>query len=484
MEVISGKSLGRYNKHPRIISQKLENLNIALNFIQKEGLKLVNVGSDDIYGGNLRIILGLIWTIILRYEIQRGASGDVDAGNAVDDLLKWVQSKIPEYNIKGFTKDWNDGRAVNGLINALRPELCQDHKQLDPNDALGNATKGIDTAFKQMGVDPLVLPAEMIHPKVDKLAMITYIAQYRNLKDTSDAYRIRAYGPGLVEGIVDQPAEFTVEVPSDCTGALDINASNEAGPVALDIKTENGVHKVSYTPKAPGKVNINVTYDDTHVPGSQFNATILASESLGGEGKIRVFYSTTFFRQEDRKNFQSLEILFQAKKIHLRPEFEPFIAIDVLDRPDREAVFRKAGKRTVPMVFVDDQFIGGWTEIAELNEMGQLDRVFKVNEVAHRLLTEDEFHERMKNIPSDPRERAEYLEKQMEELNVDGTDDTSAPAAAAAPAPATTTTTAAGAAPAADAAPAAAPAAGKFCTNCGAALNDGQKFCGSCGTRA
>eukprot|EP00954_Amorphochlora_amoebiformis_P000989 78032-Amorphochlora_amoeboformis.AAC.1 len=33
MEIISGKKIGRYNKHPVIIQQKLENLNIALNFM-------------------------------------------------------------------------------------------------------------------------------------------------------------------------------------------------------------------------------------------------------------------------------------------------------------------------------------------------------------------------------------------------------------------------------------------------------------------
>jgi len=45
------------------------------------------------------LILGLLWTLILRYEIK---SGD-DNASAMDDLLKWVRSKIPEYDIKNFT---------------------------------------------------------------------------------------------------------------------------------------------------------------------------------------------------------------------------------------------------------------------------------------------------------------------------------------------------------------------------------------------
>jgi filamin len=62
----------KWAKDPKNVMQKNENLNNVLGFIQSEGLKLVNIGSGDIAGGNIRIILGLIWTLILRYQIQSG----------------------------------------------------------------------------------------------------------------------------------------------------------------------------------------------------------------------------------------------------------------------------------------------------------------------------------------------------------------------------------------------------------------------------
>jgi hypothetical protein len=34
------------------------------------------------------------------------------------ELLEWVRSKIPEYNIQGFTKDWNDGLLVVVFVRA------------------------------------------------------------------------------------------------------------------------------------------------------------------------------------------------------------------------------------------------------------------------------------------------------------------------------------------------------------------------------
>lgn len=377
MEIISGKSLGRYNKHPVIIQQKLENLNIALRFIKAEGLKLVNIGAEDIVNGNMVCILGLIWTIILRYEINR---------NGDNDLLRWIQSKIPEYNIKNFTRNWNDGRALNGLINALRPDLCQDHKSLDKKDKLANATRGIDTADREMGVDKLVLPEEMTHKKVDKRAMMTYLAQFRNLKPPSDAYRVRAYGDGLHKGIQGNNAPFFIEKPNDAKGTLDIKVVDQDGKsVAVDTKraasAPKGCEKLacSYVPKKAGVYKIHITLDGKHVPGSIFTVVIDEDLSIGGEGKILCFFSTTSGAQKQRSDIQKCKMLFESKKIHLREDFVPWVAVDLMDRPDREAVFQKAGTRALPIIIIDDKYLGTFDKIMELEENGKLDGVLKMD---------------------------------------------------------------------------------------------------------
>src|SRR6185312_15709816 len=46
LEIISGKSLGRYNKYPRVPAQKLENNLLSLDFLKKENIKLVNIGAE------------------------------------------------------------------------------------------------------------------------------------------------------------------------------------------------------------------------------------------------------------------------------------------------------------------------------------------------------------------------------------------------------------------------------------------------------
>ena len=44
LEVLSGKPFRRYNKKPRIQAQKVENVQLALDFLAHEGIKLVNIG--------------------------------------------------------------------------------------------------------------------------------------------------------------------------------------------------------------------------------------------------------------------------------------------------------------------------------------------------------------------------------------------------------------------------------------------------------
>jgi len=106
------------------------------------------------------------------------------------------------------------------------------------------------------------------------------------------------------------------------------------------------------------------------------------SNSLGGEGKIRVFYSTTSCTEKGRRDVFDLQRLLEAKKIHLRPDFEPWIAVDIMDKPDRDAVFKKAGTKALPIVFIDDKYIGDYDTVAHLEEVGKLNGLLKFNERA------------------------------------------------------------------------------------------------------
>ena len=72
-------SVGKYNKKSSVQSgadttnarqfarNAQANIEIALKYLtEKQGLKLVNIGAYDFAEGKLSIILGLVWTLILK----------------------------------------------------------------------------------------------------------------------------------------------------------------------------------------------------------------------------------------------------------------------------------------------------------------------------------------------------------------------------------------------------------------------------------
>lgn len=374
LEILSGKKIPVYNKHPRVVNQKYENNKIAIDFIASEGIKLVNIGSEDITDGRGKLILGLIWTLILHYQVAHGGSDK----SAKNDLLEWVRSKIPEYDIKGFTKDWNDGRALNGLVNALVPGSKPNHRNLDQSKGVENNSNGMDLANERLGIPYVISPEDLANPKVDEQSVMTYISYFRNAVPTKRSYasECEAYGPGLVEGVQEETSEFTVIAPKG-HGKLEVKVEGPKNNAKVDIKKTvlpNGSTKyeVSYKPDIPGQWKVHVLCDGEHIPGSIFHVTVLEAVSLGGEGKIRVFYSTTAHQEKGRMDVVNLQSLLEKKQIHQRPDFEPWIPIDTMDRVDREAVFKKAGTRALPIVYIDDKYVGDFDTIKQLEENGKL----------------------------------------------------------------------------------------------------------------
>jgi glutaredoxin-related protein len=43
----------------------------------------------------------------------------------------------------------------------------------------------------------------------------------------------------------------------------------------------------------------------------------------------------------------------------------------------RDKIFKKAGTRVTPVLFVDDEFVGGYDQVNELDECGKLDKIMQ-----------------------------------------------------------------------------------------------------------
>uniref|UniRef100_A0A8C4KHT3 Spectrin beta, non-erythrocytic 4 n=1 Tax=Dromaius novaehollandiae TaxID=8790 RepID=A0A8C4KHT3_DRONO len=162
LEVLSGEQLPKPTRG-RMRIHSLENVDKALQFLKEQRVHLENVGSHDIVDGNHRLTLGLIWTIILRFQIQVikiKTEDNRETRSAKDALLLWCQMKTagyPEVNIQNFTTSWRDGLAFNALIHKHRPDLIDFHK-LTKSNATYNLQQAFNTAEQQLGLSKLLDP--------------------------------------------------------------------------------------------------------------------------------------------------------------------------------------------------------------------------------------------------------------------------------------------------------------------------------------
>ena len=131
-------------------------------------------GPEDIYGGNLKLILGLIWTLIGRYQIKSSGKGM----STKKAMLNWVNTVIPEYRMANFSTDWNDGRAVCGMVDRIRPGLCPNHFALDRNKGLENCQLGMDLSEQHLDIPKILTPDDLHNPEVDDLSVMTYLSYF------------------------------------------------------------------------------------------------------------------------------------------------------------------------------------------------------------------------------------------------------------------------------------------------------------------
>lgn len=184
LEIISGEKLGKPNSGKMRVHQ-IENVNKSLAFLHTK-VRLESIGAEDIVDGNPRLILGLIWTIILRFQIQEIEievnEDDVSSEkkSAKDALLLWCQrrtSGYPNVNVQDFTSSWRSGLAFSALIHYHRPDVI-DFPSLNPEDHINNLNLAFDTAEAQLGV-PRLLDAEDIDThRPDEKSIMTYVSSF------------------------------------------------------------------------------------------------------------------------------------------------------------------------------------------------------------------------------------------------------------------------------------------------------------------
>lgn len=183
LEILSGERLPKPTKGKMRI-HCLENVDKALQFLlHEQRVHLENLGSHDIVDGNSRLTLGLIWTIILRFQIQDITIEQVDnqeTKSAKDALLLWCQMKTagyPNVNVRNFTTSWKDGLAFNAIIHKHRPDLIAFDK-LNKSNAIQNLNNAFTVADRDLGLASLLDADDVFTDNPDEKSIITYVVTY------------------------------------------------------------------------------------------------------------------------------------------------------------------------------------------------------------------------------------------------------------------------------------------------------------------
>ncbi|KAL1790805.1 calmin isoform X2 [Sigmodon hispidus] len=215
LEVLSGRNLLHEYKSSSHRIFRLNNIAKALKFLEDSNVKLVSIDAAEIADGNPSLVLGLIWNIILFFQIKEltgnlsrsspssslsPGSGGTDSDSsypptpttersvavsvkdqrkAIKTLLSWVQRKTRKYGVavQDFAGSWRSGLAFLAVIKAIDPSLV-DMKQALEDSTRENLEKAFSIAHDILHIPRLLEPEDIMVDMPDEQSIVTYVAQF------------------------------------------------------------------------------------------------------------------------------------------------------------------------------------------------------------------------------------------------------------------------------------------------------------------
>ena len=129
------------------------------------------------------MLYGLLWVLILKYQVQQKAN-----------ILAWAAlltekplSKRARARVKDFDASWQDGLAFALLVNAIEPRTIDiDEIGADNRNGLVEASF---TAAKGLGIPQLLNAGDA---KYDERGILTYLSYFYNVCSLLASWRVGA----------------------------------------------------------------------------------------------------------------------------------------------------------------------------------------------------------------------------------------------------------------------------------------------------
>ena len=212
-------------------------------------------------------------------------------------------------------------------------------------------------------------------------------------------------GEGLKQATVGKLAVFTVITDNRDKGPLSvcINCPAVSLPVP-HVKTtcskNYSTHTVAYMPTLAGKYNIYVRWGLKLINGNPFRVQVgehdpgitKVAQTLNNSVKrrstqfshIKVYYSSSWLDPVVMRDTEALEQLLQRYGLTRSSSDDTWVSIDLeLQKDERDLIFRLAGTKRLPLLFIHEQCLGSFEDICELDRRKELEErlMYKVRKV-------------------------------------------------------------------------------------------------------
>lgn len=195
-EQLTKKRCPLFKKRPTMQIHFLGNIEEALSMFSKDGVKMVNISAKEIFDGNLKLILGLMWTLIRHYESKVFSSAAAPSAQSVPQvssdtnerpkvvkreesdhkkrLMEWIRSETGR-QVKNFTSDFSDGSILSEIVQQNQRKFGLDPLIVHENDsATLRTTKAMEAARDCFHIPVLMKPIAVVQ-NPEELSMMTYL---------------------------------------------------------------------------------------------------------------------------------------------------------------------------------------------------------------------------------------------------------------------------------------------------------------------
>jgi len=165
---------------------KLDNIDKSLKLFAAAEVK-IEMNRNFLLQKNFKMIMGMIWQIILDYNIK---GINVEDSTAKQGLLIWCRKKTKPYKgvegkINNFTRDWANGNAFLALVDRHTTDMV-DYDEMYEN----SAQEKLDAAFtacEKLGVPRLLEVEDLTEvASPDEHSVMTYVSELFKLFSKED----------------------------------------------------------------------------------------------------------------------------------------------------------------------------------------------------------------------------------------------------------------------------------------------------------